>query len=105
VIPKIAKRRSLTSTEAATQFGKSPRTIRRLVAEDRGDYEARAIARRQQANDLRQQGASWAEVAEVMACSVEAAKQLGKRFKRFSSDFQPHQKFTRHPKKSENLRD
>jgi transposase len=81
VIPKIAKRRSLTSTEAAKRFGKSPRTIRRLVAEDRSDYEATAAARRQQAHDLKQQGMSWAEVAEAMGCSTEAAKQLGKRYR------------------------
>ena len=81
MIPKIAKRRSLTSTEAAKRFGKSPRTIRRLVAEDRSDYEATAAARRQQAHDLKQQGMSWAEVAEAMGCSTEAAKQLGKRYR------------------------
>ena len=81
MIPKIAKRRSLTSTEAAKRFGKSPRTIRRLVAEDRSDYEATAAARRQQAHDLKQQGMSWAQVGDAMGCTPEAAKQLGKRFR------------------------
>ena len=71
----------MTAKEAGKRFGKSPRTIRRLVAQDRPDYEATAVARRQLAHDLKQQGMSWAEVAEAMGCSTEAAKQLGKRYR------------------------
>ena len=50
----------MTAKEAGKRFGKSPRTIRRLVAQDRPDYEATAAARRQQAHDLKQQGMTWA---------------------------------------------
>ena len=71
----------MTAKEAGKRFGKSPRTIRRLVAQDRPDYEATAAARRQQAHNLKQKGMSWAEVAEAMGCTPEAAKQLGKRFR------------------------
>lgn len=81
MIQKIARKRAITATEAAKQFGKSPRTIRRLVAQDRADYEKNAIGRRKQAYELYQKGMSWAEVGLAMSCSTEAAKQLGKRFR------------------------
>lgn len=81
MIQKIARERSITAAEAAKRFGKSPRTIRRLVAQDREDYEHQALKRRQQAHALYAQGMSWAEVGQAMNCSPEAAKQLGKRFR------------------------
>ena len=71
----------MTAKEAGKRFGKSPRTIRRLVAQDRPDYEATAAARRKQAHDLKQQGMTWAQVGEAMDCTAEAAKQLGKRYR------------------------
>lgn len=80
-IQKIAKARTMTAQEAGKRFGKSPRTIRRLVAQDRPDYEATAAARRQQAHDLKQQGMTWAQVGEAMGCTAEAAMQLGKRYR------------------------
>ena len=77
----IRKRRTVTAAFAAQKLQVTPRTIRNYQAEERATYEATAAARRQQAHDLRQEGMSWAEVAEAMECSTEAAKQLGKRYR------------------------
>ncbi len=77
----IRKRRTITAAVAAKRLQVTPRTIRNYQAEERATYEATAAARRQQAHDLRQEGMSWAEVAEAMGCSTEAAKQLGKRYR------------------------
>ena len=77
----IRKRRTVTAAFAAQKLQVTPRTIRNYQAEERATYEATAAARRQQAHDLRQEGMSWAEVAEAMGCSTEAAKQLGKRYR------------------------
>ena len=77
----IRKRRTITAAVAAKRLQVTPRTIRNYQAEERATYEATAAARRQQAHDLRQEGMSWAEVAEAMGCSTEVAKQLGKRYR------------------------
>ena len=77
----VIRRRKKTAKATAQHVGVSVRTIQRWIAEERSTYEATAAARRQQAHDLRQEGMSWAEVAEAMGCSTEAAKQLGKRFR------------------------
>ena len=45
-------RRKLTAREAAERFGVCPRTIRRIVAEPRDEFEARAASRRKQAAEL-----------------------------------------------------
>lgn len=81
ILQKIAKKRKMTAREAGLRFGKSARTIRRLVALDRSDYEAEAKERREKAYTLKQQGMTWAEVGEAMGCTAEAASQLGKRYR------------------------
>nr|WP_172693891.1 hypothetical protein [Proteus mirabilis] len=55
-VKKIARERNMTAKEAAKKFGKSTRTIQRLVALDRSDYERRADERRKMAYNLRLQG-------------------------------------------------
>ena len=80
-IQKIAKSRTMTAKEAAKRFGKSPRTIRRLVAEDRSDYEGRAAGRRRIAGTMHAKGASWAEIAEAVGGTEWAARGLVRRYK------------------------
>lgn len=71
----------MTAKEAAKRFGKSPRTIRRLVAEDRSDYEGRAAGRRRIAGTMHEQGASWAEIAAAVGGTEWAARSLVRRYK------------------------
>lgn len=49
-------RRTQTAAELAQRFQRSPRTIRRVVAEERTSYESRAKERRVQIIDLHRQG-------------------------------------------------
>ncbi|GAB2453926.1 sigma factor-like helix-turn-helix DNA-binding protein [Nocardia tengchongensis] len=69
-------RRAITAREGAAQLGVSSRTIRRLKAEARGDFEARALQRRQLAAQLRNAGWSYKEIADELECSVGAVGAL-----------------------------
>lgn len=71
----------MTAKEAGKRFGKSPRTIRRLVAQDRPDYEATAAARRRIAGTMYAKGASWGEIAEAVGGTEWAARALVRRYK------------------------
>lgn len=62
-------RRTQTAQELADEFGVSKSTIKRLVAEDRGDYLARAAERRARAVELRRQGLKYQQIAEEMNIS------------------------------------
>lgn len=59
-------RRSKTAREMAEQFGVSPSTVKRMIAEPREDYLARAKARRERAVELRTQGLKHREIAAEM---------------------------------------
>jgi DNA-directed RNA polymerase specialized sigma24 family protein len=63
-------RRTQTAQELADKFGVSKSTIKRLVAEDRDDYLARAAERRKQAVELRKQGLKYPQIAEEMGIST-----------------------------------
>ena len=69
-------RRKMTAREAAEQFGASTRTIQRLFAEPREEFEARARTRRNRAVELRQQGLKYKEIAEEMGISTGAVGRL-----------------------------
>jgi transposase len=69
-------RRKQTARELAEKFGSSTRTIQRLVAEPRDDYEARARERRNRAAELRKQGLLYREIAETMGCSIGTVGRL-----------------------------
>jgi len=60
------RRRKMTASEAAKRFGVSPRTIRRVVAEERADYVGRATSRRDQIITLYRQGLKQIEIAEKL---------------------------------------
>ena len=53
----------MTASEAAKRFGVSPRTIRRVVAEERTDYVGRAASRRDQIIALHRQGLKQKAIA------------------------------------------
>ncbi len=69
-------RRKQTARELAEKFGASTRTIQRLVAEPRDDYEARARERRNRAAELRKRGLQYREIAETMGCSIGTVGRL-----------------------------
>lgn len=69
-------RRAKTTRELADQFGTTDRTIRRMVAEPRTDYETRAAQRRDRAQALRAAGASYREIADEMEISIGSVSTL-----------------------------
>lgn len=72
-------RRTVTARELAERFNRSPRTIRRIVAEPREVFEARARTRQAQALALRAQGLSYAQIASELDISRSAAAGLVRR--------------------------
>lgn len=69
-------RRSITAKELAQRLGSSERTARRLIAEPREQFEARARARRNRAVELRAQGLKYKEIAEEMGISTGAVGRI-----------------------------
>lgn len=62
-------RRKYTAKELADRTGMSERTVRRLIAEERTDYEDRARQRREQIIALHQQGLTQAAIARQLGIS------------------------------------
>lgn len=75
-IQKIARERSMSAADAAKKLGRSPRTIRRLVALDRDEYLERAAERREMAWNMRILGDSWEEIAERIGTTAGGARSL-----------------------------
>ena len=73
---ETAARRSMTAREGAEKLGVSARTVRRMVAEPRDDFEARARERRVRAAQLRNNGCSYKQIAEELECSTGAVGAL-----------------------------
>ncbi|MGB0972771.1 MAG: helix-turn-helix domain-containing protein [Mycobacterium sp.] len=73
---EMAARRKMTAREAAERFGVTDRTIRRLIAEPRAEFLARARERRAQAVKLRLQGLKYREIAEEMDLHISYAGRL-----------------------------
>ena len=65
-----AVRRTRTARDVAEQFGVSPRTIRRIAAEPRPEYLARAQDRRRRIAELRAQGKTMRAIADQLGVSV-----------------------------------
>jgi len=63
VIETVRKKRHGTARELAERFGVSPRTVQRLVAEERADYVSRAVSRRDQIITLHRQGVKQKAIA------------------------------------------
>lgn len=62
-------RRQTTAKDLAAQLGVSERTIQRLMAEPRGEYEARANERRRLVAEKRAEGKSIRAIAEELGIS------------------------------------
>ncbi|WP_077125212.1 hypothetical protein [Shigella sonnei] len=75
-IQKIARERNMTAREAAQKFGRSPRTIRRLVALDRDEYLKRAVEKRQKVYDMRVIGCPWDEIAEALNSTYHSVRSM-----------------------------
>lgn len=65
-------RRKKTARELANQLGVSQSTVRRLMAEPRDQYLARANTKREQVAQLREQGFSVRAIAEKLEISKSA---------------------------------
>lgn len=72
----VRKRRARTAAELAAEYGVSPRTIQRDVAERREDFEGRAAARRERAAELRAGGATYREIADELDCTTGTVGRL-----------------------------
>lgn len=66
-------RRKKSARELSEQLGVSVSTVRRLMAEPRDEYLARAKTKREQAAELRAEGLSVRAIAEKMGVSKSAA--------------------------------
>jgi DNA-directed RNA polymerase specialized sigma24 family protein len=69
-------RRNKTARELAERLGVSVRTIRKIAAEPRDEFEARARQRRERAAELRASGLKYKEIAEEMGISTGAVGAL-----------------------------
>ena len=76
------KRRKISAREAAERLGVSTRTIQRIAAEPRKEFEQRARARGEQILTWRAQGLLWREIAERLDISLRAAQKAGERAKK-----------------------
>ena len=74
-------KRKYTARELAERFGVTPRHVRRIVAQERDEWIAEAIERRQKAAELRAQGLRWAAVGQELGISADAARMLVSRVK------------------------
>ncbi|BDB63564.1 MULTISPECIES: sigma factor-like helix-turn-helix DNA-binding protein [Rhodococcus] len=63
-------RRTRTAREVAERIGASSRTVRRIMAEPREEYLARAAERRERVLELRAQGLKLREIAEEVGMTV-----------------------------------
>jgi DNA-binding transcriptional regulator LsrR (DeoR family) len=77
----VQRRRKLTAKETAKRLGISERTVQRLVAEAREDYEGRASQRKETAGTMREAGADWDAIAEAIDGTTWAARSLVRRWK------------------------
>lgn len=69
-------RRNKTAKELAEQLGVSVRSIRNIVAEPRDNYETRAKQKREQAQALRADGATYRQIADEMGISIGSVSTL-----------------------------
>lgn len=76
------QKRKHTAAEMAKQFGVSPRTVQRIMAQPRAEYDAEAHTRQDEALALRGAGMKWGEVGERLGgISASAAYQLAAKAK------------------------
>ena len=69
-------RRRRTAKQVAATLGCHPRTVRKLIAEPREEFIARAEERRKKAAQLRAQGRSYKQIATELDCAVGSVSTL-----------------------------
>ncbi|MEU3262401.1 HTH domain-containing protein [Streptomyces bacillaris] len=87
------ERRTVTARELADRFGVSPRTVLRMIAEKRAEYEGRSRQRRDQIVELHRQGLKGYEIARELSISaglvsirLKEAREAGLDLARYSAD-------------------
>ncbi|MFC6257208.1 MULTISPECIES: sigma factor-like helix-turn-helix DNA-binding protein [Kocuria] len=73
---EIQQRRKTTAKELAKRLGCSERTVRRIAAEPRTEFLARAAERRARALALRESGMTYKQIAAEMGESVGSVGRL-----------------------------
>ncbi|MCH9729469.1 MAG: helix-turn-helix domain-containing protein [Actinomycetia bacterium] len=68
--PPTRARRKMTARELGERFNRSPRTIRRIIAESREDWLERTQSRYQQIREMRATGMSMRAIAAELGCAV-----------------------------------
>lgn len=76
---KTTQRRGITAREGAEKLGVSERTVRRIRAEPRADFEGRARVRRERVVELREQGLTYKEMGIPMGSVGKALYDARKR--------------------------
>lgn len=64
------EKRIQTARALGNQFERSPRTIRRIIAEPRDEYLSNAQKRREKIRELRKAGLSYRAIAHEVGCAV-----------------------------------
>jgi len=92
------ERRTVTARELADRFGVSPRTVVRMVAEERAAYEGRSRQRRDQIVELHRQGLKGYEIARELNVStglvstrLKEARSAGADLTRYTAAGEPHE--------------
>ncbi|MFD5347902.1 hypothetical protein ACFWJY_30190 [Streptomyces anulatus] len=87
------ERRTVTARELADHFGVSPRTVLRMIAEERAIYEGRSRQRRDEIVELHRQGLKGYEIARELNVSaglvsirLKEAREAGLDLTRYATD-------------------
>lgn len=78
-------KRNKTAKEMAQRLNISDRTVRKLIALPREDYEKEAKQRRLKAFVLREAGFKWSEVGESLGTTKHGAIALYKRYQQIDA--------------------
>jgi transposase len=76
VTAKKPVRRAKTARELAAKHGCSDRTIRRMIAEPRDDFEGRSATLSVRARELRAGGAKYKDIAAELGVSIGSVSRL-----------------------------
>jgi len=76
MVAEHRRRRTKTAREMAEQLGVSERSIRKIVAEPRDAYEARAKDKQIRARQLRATGATYRQIADDLGISLGSVSTL-----------------------------
>ncbi|PVC81587.1 MULTISPECIES: HTH domain-containing protein [unclassified Streptomyces] len=87
------ERRTVTARELADRFGVSPRTVLRMIAEERAIYEGRSRQRRDEIVELHRRGLKGYEIARELSVSaglvsirLKEAREAGMDLTRYAAD-------------------